>query len=111
VNPFVMVYPLTWHWPRHREFQERVWAAIERDPPAYIVLAKTTFSLVRSPRMDPFLETKLAELGAREYALDAVLARDEAGRYRLRPDSPDPAAEPRTRVFYELWRRREPASG
>ncbi len=111
VNPFVMVYPLTWHWPRHREFQERVWAAIEREPPAYILVAQTPFSLVRSPRMDPFLETKLREIGARDYALDAVLARDEDGRYRLRPVPPDPGAEPHTQVFYELWRRRVPASG
>jgi 4-amino-4-deoxy-L-arabinose transferase-like glycosyltransferase len=111
VNPFVMVYPLTWHWPRHREFQERVWAAIERESPVYIVLALTPFSLVRSPRMDPFLETKLEEIGARDYALDAVLARDEHGRYRLRPDRPDATAEPNTRVFYELWRRRPQVSG
>jgi hypothetical protein len=106
VNPYGMVYPLTWPWPRHREFQERVWAAIEREPPAYVVVARNPFSLARSPRIDPFFETHLEELAARDYAIDGVLERGEDGRYRLRPGAPDPSAEPRTAVFYELWRRR-----
>jgi hypothetical protein len=106
VNPFGMVYPLTWHWPRHREFQERVWAAIERDPPAYVVLAHTRFSLVRSPRMDLFLETNLRGLLEGAYDRDAVLVRDATGRFALRAVPPDARTEPDTKVFFELWRRR-----
>jgi hypothetical protein len=99
---------MTWHWPRHREFQERLWSAIEREPPAFLVVSQTRFSLVRSPQMDPFLETRLQELGEREYGFDAALVRERDGRFRLRHDRP---AEPDAEVFFELWRRRTGARG
>src|SRR4029077_3981610 len=63
VNPFGMVYPLTWTWPRHREFQERAWARVEAGRPTYIVLARNPWSLVRSPDIDPFFERRLMALG------------------------------------------------
>src|SRR5439155_1253445 len=63
VNPFVMAYPLTWTWPRAREFQERVWGNIERSRPAYILLPRMATTLVRSPDVDPFLEQHLLALG------------------------------------------------
>ena len=68
-----MVYPLTWTWPRHREFQERVWAGIVRWRPIYIVIARNPWSLVRSPSADPFFEEHLTELAERAYRFEAAL--------------------------------------
>lgn len=110
VNPFVMMYPMTWHWPRHREFQERLWAAIVHDPPTYIVVPRTPYTLVKSPRMDPFLETNLQELASREYELDAVWLRDGNGGFHMERRMPDPGAGPASEVFCELWRRRTTSS-
>jgi hypothetical protein len=106
VNPFVMMYPMTWPWPRHREFQERLWAAIAHDPPQYILVPRAPSTLVKSPQMDPFLEAKLNELASREYEFDAVLLRDRDGGFHLEQRAPDPRAEPSHEVFCELWRRR-----
>jgi hypothetical protein len=102
VNPFGMVYPLTWTWPRHREFQERVWAAIERGRPAYIVVARSPMSFVRAPDIDTFFEERLADLGRRVYRLDALVVEDPDGGPRIVSDPPGDGA---TRVVFELWRR------
>ena len=65
------------------------------------MLARSPFSLVRSPRMDQFLETHLQELATRDYAIDATVVRDDDGTYRLHPGAPAANAN----VLFELWRR------
>jgi hypothetical protein len=107
VNPFVVVYPLTWDWPRHREFQERVWAEIERWRPVYILVPRTPYTLVRSPRMDTFLEENLLALGHAEYRVEALLVVDAARRFELVADaSASRPLEPGASILYEIWRRR-----
>jgi hypothetical protein len=106
VNPFGLIYPLTWTWPRHREFQERVWAEIERWRPTYIILARIPFSLVRSPAIDSFFEDHLTALAERAYRFEAAVVADSDGRVRFTAEGPDSSAGgPDVRVLYELWRR------
>lgn len=100
LNPFVMVYPLTWPWPRHREFQERVWSAVERERPAFIVVSRLRNSLVRSPAVDPFLEERLGELAQRDYRFELAVLGGESGS-RLSFDPPDAQSD----VIAEVWRR------
>jgi hypothetical protein len=106
LNPFVVVYPLTWDWPRHREFQERLWAEIERWRPPYILVPQTPYTLVRSPRMDPFLEEKLLALGRAEYRVEARLVVDAARRFELVEASAARPLQPGASILYEIWRRR-----
>jgi hypothetical protein len=104
VNPFVTAYPITLDWPRHREFQRRVWSEIERWRPTYILIPQNPYTRVRSPRADPFFEQHLIELGRRAYRLEALVVRGADGRPRL---STDPAAAPEDpgSVLFEVWRR------
>lgn len=103
VNPFVTVYPLTWTWPRHREFQERAWHAIERARPAFIVVSRLRNSLVRSPEVDPYLERRLVEFVRRDYHFALVVVSD-ANTTWISPRPPEAgSAEPL--VLAELWRR------
>jgi len=100
---FATVYPLTRPWPRHREFQERAWAELERAQPAYLVLARVPASLDRSPTSDPFFEQHLTELLRRAYRGDVVLVADPAGGAQLSRTLP--AAGSGAVVQFELWRR------
>ncbi len=102
VNPFGMVYPLTWTWPRHREFQERVWASLERWPPVYLIAARNPRSFVRAPGIDPFFEERLTALGQRAYRLEAVLLADPGGSLRF-ADAPPETGD--AHVVFEVWRR------
>src|SRR5207249_2173133 len=106
VNPFGMVYPLTWTWPRHREFQERVWAGIVRWRPIYIVIARNPWSLVRSPSSDPFFEEHLTELAERAYRFEAALLAGPDGGLHFASARPETRpGESGERVVFELWRR------
>ncbi len=105
INPFVMVYPLTWPWPRHREFQERAWREFVRQRPTYLLLSHSPFSLVRSPLVDPFLEQQLTAVGRREYHFEAAAMRDADGAITLRFVPPS-AAEQQS-IFCEIWRRND----
>jgi 4-amino-4-deoxy-L-arabinose transferase-like glycosyltransferase len=100
VNPFATVYPLTGPWPRQREFQERVWRILERDPPTYIVLSRLSSSLVRSASVDSYFEEQLTALGARAYHFETFVIATPAGP-RI-----DANADPRAAaVVFEVWRR------
>jgi hypothetical protein len=81
-------------------FQERVWAAIERWQPVYILLPRTPHTLVRSPLVDLYFEQRLNELGQADYRLETLLLSGEEGGLRF---AGTPA--PGTAVLYELWRR------
>ena len=104
-NPFVMAYPLTWPWPRHREFQERTWASIERVRPTYMILLASVEKLRRGRGMDPFLETQLSSLGEQHYHLEAVVVDDPERGPRI--ESPAAAGDgtPTQPLLFTLWRR------
>ncbi|MCZ7648490.1 MAG: glycosyltransferase family 39 protein [Planctomycetota bacterium] len=73
-NPYVMLYPLTLPFPRQREFQERVWEGLARDPPAYILVQiNNSRSTLQGPATDPFLGTRLNELTRARYEMESVL--------------------------------------
>jgi 4-amino-4-deoxy-L-arabinose transferase-like glycosyltransferase len=103
LNPFVMIYPMTWDWPRHREFQERAWRAIAQAPPTYLVIARLPNSLVRSDAVDTFLEERLLDLGRREYHFEAAALSDGTGVH-LSMTPPDANGQ---QVVSELWRRNQ----
>ena len=106
VNPFGMLYPLTWPWPRHREFQARVWAAIERERPAYIILARSPFSFVRSPAADPWFDQQMDALGARAYVREQLVVTRADGRLVFVPPPATGATIEGTALHFEVWRRR-----
>jgi hypothetical protein len=105
VSPFGSVYPLTWDWPRHREFQERVWAEIERWRPRYLLNAETPTSFARSPRMDQFLERHVNELGERAYRIEAIVVAAPGGGWEIAPVPLPAGYDPSREVLYEIWRR------
>jgi hypothetical protein len=100
VNPFATVYPLTGAWPRHREFQERVWRVLEREPPTYIVLSKLSWSVLRSPQIDPYFEGHLTDLGTRDYHFETFVITEPQGPRIAADIDPSTAA-----VVFEVWRR------
>jgi hypothetical protein len=104
-SPFATVYPLTGAFPRQREFQERAWAAIGAAPPRYILVARLPPSLMRAAAMDPFLETRLADLLRRAYGREAFMVYEPSGSRLALPG--DPALSAGALVQLELWRRRD----
>lgn len=106
-NPFGMAYPLTGPFPRQREFQERVWAEVERQRPAYVLLPTMPESLLKTPEMDPWLEHKLAELIGEHYTLAALLVFDEQSRLTIANISnAQHASDLRPRTLIEIYRDR-----
>lgn len=106
-NPFVMAYPLTWPWPRHREFQERTWASIERVHPTYLILLASAEKLRRGRGMDPFLETRLESLGQQRYHLEAVVVDDPERGPRIESAAAAGNGTPARPPLFTLWRRNE----
>lgn len=73
-NPFVMLYPLTFPFPRQREFQERTWRELERRTPAYILVQiNNSRSTLVTPATDPWFGTQLNGLVQSRYELESVL--------------------------------------
>jgi hypothetical protein len=105
---FVTAYPLTRSWPRQHEFQERAWSELERNPPAYLVIARLPTSFDRTPDVDPAFDRHLATLGQRAYKGEMLLVYDPAAGAHLTVEYPDSATG--AFVQFELWRRTDPAS-
>jgi len=101
-NPYKLVYPLTWNWPRAHEFQQRAWSAVAAASPAYLVIARAPPSLMLSPQRDRFFEEQLSAY-AEGYQREQLLVYGRDGYALVRPPAP---AE--TTVLYELWARRLP---
>jgi hypothetical protein len=103
-NPFTTIYPLTGAWPRQREFQERLWAAIELAPPRYVLLAQQWQSLLADDNTDPFFESKLADVLLKQYAREYFLIY-EGNRVSTLPGPDLPAGTDQGNVLMDVWRR------
>jgi len=105
-NPYVLIYPLTTDGPRHREFQKRTWATIERVRPEYILIVHTFGTSRQSPGSDPFLQRPLFEPLESAYRIEAYLRYEERHGLRLVPAEPGSSRDQGGRsAVYEIWRR------
>ena len=105
-NPFVVMYPLIFPYPRRHEFQERSWKAVQAANPAYIVVSRERAIMPRPDDMDPFIEQRLEEVKPR-YALEGCVALMENDRLLLHTELDKTGAPCPGRTIIELWRRRD----
>ena len=83
-TPFIYFYPVLEPYPRHVEFQERIWADVSARPPSWILHVDLTSSLALDARADRRLIDRLQNLIAHDYRPRAVVLIDRP-RGRLIP--------------------------
>jgi hypothetical protein len=71
-TPFIYFYPVLEPFPRHAEFQRRIWDDVRAAPPAWIVQVDLKSSLALAAGADRFLLDRLQELIASDYEPRAV---------------------------------------
>jgi hypothetical protein len=106
-NPYVMIYPLTFPLPRHREFQERTWAFLQQTKPRYVLVPWNPISRAEQPATDPYFKQRFEPYVQEHYQIEAALFRTGMAQYQwvMQPTTAL-LKEKDAGLSYTVWRRK-----